>query len=62
MKTTEETNSTSTESQEKPLKLILPKASPFATLPSKSVRPQRSMMRVQSLRPKRLHVATKTKK
>lgn len=58
MKTNEELNSTQ---QDADLKSISTKLNPMLVHPIKSIRPQRSMVRVQSLRPKRMQVATKTK-
>lgn len=62
MKTTEKTNSHPQAIKHLHLKLKIPSISPIATHPSKSVRPQRSMMRVQSLRPNKLIAVTRTKK
>ena len=53
MKTREESNLDTTK-----INPIEPKITPIATLPSRSVRPQRSMMRIQSLKPKRIEIAT----
>lgn len=57
MKTTE--NSTNSETSTKHTSSERVKVLSSNISPSKSVRPQKSMMRLQSLKPKRLQIATK---
>ena len=57
MKTTE--NSITSETETTHTKTVRSRVISPISSPSKSIRPQKSMMRIQSLKPKRLNIATK---